>query len=218
MSHSFHTRVVLEGSIGDQGWVTVESVLIRLNTSFTPSGHFQVYSNESFPDANGVTTRIGYDAAVCVQMYEPWIIETYNTSIGIPSVLRIVEKGTGVTSPPPSGTIRGAPIANTRNLNTTGKNPAFFLAHDDNINQVIKDNSRDGFYIPSLAVGPVPPPRPTFTLTLTYSTGRFFHRRWRATGIHRTLPGSIRRDPGASQCGQRSTIPRGVRACRRTVV
>ena len=169
VSQSFHTRLVLgEDSTGDQGWVTVEMILIRLNTSFTPSGRFQVYSNESVPDANGRGTRIGYDAAVCVQMYEPWIIETYNTSVGSPSALRIVEKGSGNTSPLPSGNIRGAPIANTRNLNATGKGPAFYVAHDYSINQVVRDGLRDGFYTPSLTVGPVMPSRPTFTITLIY--------------------------------------------------
>ncbi|KAF9645600.1 hypothetical protein BDM02DRAFT_490337 [Thelephora ganbajun] len=150
VAHSFHTRTILDtGSIGDQGWTTVETVLIRLNTSFTPSGRFPVYSNESVPDANGVQTRIGYDAVVCVQKYEPWIIETYNTSVGSPTALRIVEKGYGSTSLLPSGEIRGNPILNTRSLNTTGKNPAFFVAHDNSINQMVKDNGRDRFYVPS---------------------------------------------------------------------
>ena len=160
-----------------QGWTTVETVLIRLNTSFTPSGRFPVYySNASLPDANGVATRIGYDAAVCVQKYEPWIIEAYNTSVGSPSALRIVEKEYAGTSSPPSGNIQGFPIADTRYLNTTGKNPAFFVAHDNSINQMVKDNGRDHYYVPSPTVGPVIPPR-TFFLTLSYSTGRFLHRR-----------------------------------------
>ena len=161
VAHSFHTRTILDtGSIGDQGWTTVETVLIRLNTSFTPSGRFPVYYNESLID--GVETRIGYDAAVCVEKYEPWIIEAYNTSIGSPTALRIVERGDGSTSLLPSGDIRGPPIANTRYLNTTGKIPAFYVAHDNSINQMVKDNGRDHFYVPSPTVGLVIPSHTTF--------------------------------------------------------
>ena len=178
MAHSFRTRTILDpDAIGDQGWMAVETVLIRLNTSFTPSGRFPVYSNESLPDANGVETRIGYDAAVCVRRYEPWIIEAYNASVGSPSALRIVKKGYGSALPSPSGFIHGTPIVGTRNLNTTGKNPAFYVAHDNSINQMVKDNGRDLFYVPSPTVGPIVPSRPTSVLTLTYSVGRFFHRR-----------------------------------------
>jgi hypothetical protein len=185
VAHSFHTKTILDtGSIGDQGWTTVETVLIRLNTSFTPSGRFPVYSNTSLPDANGVETRIGYDAAVCVQKYEPWFIEAYNTSIGSPTLLRIVEKCYSNTSLP-SGHIRGGPIVNTRDLNTTGKNPAFFVAHDNSINQMVKDNGRDRDYVPSPTVRRVvPSSRTTFSLSLTCLTGSFFHRRRWTRGIH----------------------------------
>lgn len=129
-------------------------MLIRLNTSYTPSGRFPVYSNESIPDANGMETRIGYDVAVCVERYDPWIIEAYNTSVGSPTTLRIVEQAYGNTSLP-SGKIQGDPIQNTRYLNTTGKNPAFYVAHDNSINQMLKDNGLDRSYVPSPTVGRV---------------------------------------------------------------
>jgi len=141
------------GSIHEQGWTTVETVLIRLNTSFTPSGRFPVYG-EPLPDANGVETRIGYDAAVCVQKYDPWITEVYNTSLGSPTTLRIVEGGYGSTSLLPSGGIRGPPLANTRNLNMTGKNAAFLLSHNSSINKMMKDNVRGRRYVPSPNVSP----------------------------------------------------------------
>ena len=163
-AHSFHSHPIPDTDvISDQVWTTVETVLIRLNTSFTPSGRFPVYSNESVTDANGVETRIGYDAAVCVEMHEPWIIEAYNTSVGSPTTLRIDEKGYRNTSLP-SGKIQGDPIQNTRYLNTTGKNLAFVVAHDNSINQMLKDNGRDFFYVPSPTVGPV---------TLTYHNFQF---------------------------------------------
>jgi len=171
-AHSFHSRPIPDtGVISDQVWTTVETVLIRLNASLTPFGHFPIYLNEP---VNGVETRIGYDAAVCVERYEPWIIEAYNTSIGSPTILRIVEKGYRNTSLP-SGKIQGDPIQNTRYLNTTGKFDAYSVAHENSVNQLVKDNGRDFFYVPSPTVrGSRYPCTPRF-LTLTFLTGRFFH-------------------------------------------
>lgn len=173
VAHNFHTRTILDtGAISDQGWTTVETVAIRLNTSLTPRGRFPVYSNA--PGANGVEARIGYDAAVCVERYEPWIVEAYTTSVGFPTILRLVEKGYGNTSLP-SGKIQGDPIPQTRYLNTTRKNPAFYVAHDNGINQMLKDNGRDFFYVPSPTVGRVIPLHTTFFLTLIFLTDCFFH-------------------------------------------
>ena len=152
VAHSYHTRTILDTGNADQGWTTVETVLVRLNTSYTPSGRFPIHSSESVPDANGTETRIGYDAVVCVEKYDPWIVEAYNTSVGSPTILRIVESGYGNTSLP-SGKIQGYPIQNTRYLNTTNKNSAFYVAHDNSINQMVKDNGRDLFYVPSPTVG-----------------------------------------------------------------
>jgi len=218
VAHSFHTRTVLDtGSISDQGWTTVETVLVRLNTSFTPSGRFPIYG-EPVADLNGVETRIGYDAVVCVQRYDPWIVEAYNTSVGSPTVLRIVEEGYGSTLMLPNGGIRGPPLANTRNLNTTGKNRAFYVAHDNSVNQMVKDNGRDRFYVPSPTVSPAVPLHATSFLIWTYLTGHFFHRWGRTRGIHRTVPRPVRGYPCTSRRGQRSTIPCRVGAGSRTTV
>jgi len=75
------------------GWITIEHVLVRLNTSYTPNGKFQLYSDLSVPDEDGNPTRIGYDAAVCLQLIEPWILETYNNTVGLPNSIRLVEPG-----------------------------------------------------------------------------------------------------------------------------
>jgi len=182
------------------GYTAVETVVIRLNTSFTPSGRFPVYSNRTLQDINGTETKVGYDAAVCLQKYDPWIVESYNTSIVSPSALRIVDKGYNITSPSPSGKIRGAPIANTRFLNTTGKDVAFWVAHSNGVNQIWKDNDRGSSYVPSPTVGPAAPPHTIFLLTLTYSAGRCFHRRHWAWGIRRTLSRSPRHYPRTSRC------------------
>jgi len=152
----FHSVLYNEQSPTD-GWTAIETSLIRLNTSLAPSGRFPVYSNQSSPDANGTETRIGHDAAVCLYRYEAWVVETYNSSIVSPSTMRIVEKGNGSTSMSPSGNIRGTPMANTRYLNTTGKTISFFLAHNNGLNMIWKDNDRSANYVPSPTVGPVAP-------------------------------------------------------------
>jgi len=184
---------------GDHGWTTVEAAILQLNTSLTPSGHFPVYLNKSSSDASGMETRIGYDAAVCVHKYEPWIIETYNTSTGSSSALQIVEKGDGSTSLLPSGNIRGARITTNRYLNTTGKDSVFHVAHGngiDRMSEAVTDHGNFlGFYIPSPTVGPTVHPYQTCLLTLTYSTDCFLYG-WRWTsGVYRILPRSIRRYP-----------------------
>ena len=136
----------------DQEWTTVETVLIRYNTVFAVNGSFPLYV---------ARTKIGYDAAVCVQKYEPWIIEVYNTTFASPSILRIVEKGNGSTSAPLSGhnVFQGTTVAGTRYLNTTGKSYTFKAAHGNAIHQMMKINDGgDGqywHYVPTPTVGHV---------------------------------------------------------------
>ena len=152
----------------DYEWSTVETVLIRFDTRSTTNGTFPVHAE------NTAGWEIGYDAAVCVQKYEPWIVEAYNATFASPSILRLVEKGNGSTSSP-SGKIRGTPIASTRYLNASNKKFTFDAAHGNGIRQMMKVNY--GYYAPSPIVGPDASQRTRFLLTSTYSTGRFFHRR-----------------------------------------
>ena len=136
--------------VGDQGWTTVETVLIQLSTTSTPSGRFPV-----------VSTGTGFDAAVCVQKYEPWIVGVYNTSIAPPSALGIIKRGEGSTSLLPSGNIRGAQIGGTtRYLNATQKYSAFVVAHTNSIHRMkeVSSGDPDFLYRPFLTVGPVVPP------------------------------------------------------------
>ena len=184
----------LDNSFVYPGLTTVEMVLIRLDTDFASSAHFPVYWNVS-------GTRIGYDAAVCVQRWDPWIVETSNTTTSSPSVVGIVAKGSGGTLPQPSGKLKGHPVTNTRRLNVAGKDAAFRTVYNNSFGQMIKDNGRSGRYIPSPTVGPIVPPHTTFLLTPTYSTGSFSHQwRW-ASWIHRALPGPGRHYPRTGQCG-----------------
>lgn len=136
VAHSFHSRTVLDSTNDpSQGWTTVETTLVRLNTSHTPSGIFPVYGPPT-PDINGIETRIGYDVAVCVERYEPWVVETYNSSVGSPTALGIVNFG-GII---PYGTqkMQGKPVMDSRALNSSYKNPAFYVAHDNSVNQMVK--------------------------------------------------------------------------------
>jgi len=71
----------------------------------------------------------------------------------------------GSTSLSPSGSIKGAPIANTRNLNTTGKFSAFLLAYAGSTDRVMNDNGRYRPYFPYPTVGPVVSPRTPSLLT-----------------------------------------------------
>jgi len=131
------------------GWTIVEVVLVRTANEYTPSGYFPTYSNRSEGYA------IGCDAVVCVQKYEPWIIEASNTSTASPSVLRVVGRGDGSVSLSPSGTIRGAPLPNLRYLNTTNKEYPFHIGYLSGTEQLTSDNGRlRNRYAPTPAVCP----------------------------------------------------------------
>jgi len=203
----------------DQEATSVETFILRFDTEDTPSGRFPVYLNKTLPHADFAPGHvIGYDAAVCIQRYEPWMIEAYNTSIASPSALRIIGKGTRSTPLSPSGNIQGAPVDNTRYLNTTGKVLAFGVAYTNSINKMVKEITRETDYLPSPTVGPPLPPRTAFLLTSTYSAGRFFYRRRWTLRIHRTLQGPARSHPRTDWCSLHSTIRRGVWTRRRTII
>jgi len=158
----------------NQGWATIDTILIQLTTGSTPSGHFPVYSMGRWGLQN--ESWVGYDAAVCVQRYESWIVETYNTSITSPSILRLVGKGNGDTPLLPSGNIRGTPIANTRYLNTTGKGNTFSSANQHAIDWMQIDINPSAISPSNSAVGPSAPTCTTLFLTSTYSADYFSHR------------------------------------------
>ena len=71
--------------------MTMENIFIRLNSTYAPNGAFPAQSN-SVPDEKGRTTVIGYDAAVCLELYEPWIVEVYNCTVAFPKTTQIVDK------------------------------------------------------------------------------------------------------------------------------
>jgi len=96
VAHSIRSSPLSMGKDG-KGFVTIENILVRLNTSYAPHGAFPVLSKETLPDENGTATFIGYDAVVCLELYEPWVLDVYNSSVGLPASFRIVGKGPSVT-------------------------------------------------------------------------------------------------------------------------
>ena len=155
------SSVIAPRVANDQGWVTVETAVIRLNTSLTPSGRFPVYSDLSLY-WGGV--RLGLDAVVCVQKYEAWIVEAYNTSTGSSFALGVIEKQNDSTSLSPSGTIQGAQIENARSINATGKDLVFSVVHGAGVQRFWEANLYqgrlpEGHYTPTPTVGSTMPTR-----------------------------------------------------------
>lgn len=115
-------------------------VSVRLNDTYTPSGIFPLYGDPIL-NATGASTRIGYDAAICVEAYEPWIMESFNSTGLTPASRRVVRNGAGL--PEPSSSDPGGVAVTrlndvTRNINSTGKFTAFAAAHDNSVNQMVK--------------------------------------------------------------------------------
>ncbi|KAG6915381.1 hypothetical protein DXG01_011753 [Tephrocybe rancida] len=159
VGHSFFSRPVSMGGDG-KGWISIEEVLVRLNTSYTPNGSYARKSDQTVPDAQGNPTWIGYDAAICVELFEPWIVEVYNSTTGQPSTMRIVGPGNEVhstDSPELEEKIIGLPVSVTdpdtnRQLNSSRLADIYISTHGNSVNQILKDNGRDAYYVPSPTV------------------------------------------------------------------
>jgi len=123
---------ITKGEQPGNGWVGLETVLVRLNNSFVPSGQFPVFSEIPETDAAGRETRIGYDVAVCVELYEPWVIEVfYNSNFGLVATVRIVEQANTINNARGErnvGVVRGSDVP--RVLSSTGKVDPFFVRWD----------------------------------------------------------------------------------------
>lgn len=125
------------------GWVQLETVLVRLNTTHTPHGSFPLLGDLLPPGAAGRASdsRVGFDAAVCVELYEPWVLDTANATAGLPHALRIAGPGSRAgDAAGPLEVREGAMLPKdvARGLNSTGKFSPFVVAHDNSVNQIIK--------------------------------------------------------------------------------
>ncbi|KAJ7087271.1 hypothetical protein B0H15DRAFT_843326 [Mycena belliarum] len=152
VAHSFKSVPMSMGEDG-KGFVSIETLLVRLNTTYTPKGTFLTHTDIPMPDVNGTNTFIGVDAAVCLELYEPWVVETYNNSMGVPSTTRIASKGNAIVDANPAQEINTRPpLTDTslkRELTSTNLLAVYDVAHGNSANQILKDNGRDAFYVPS---------------------------------------------------------------------
>ena len=127
-AHSSQDYPLPTSELGN-GWVWTETLLVRLNNSYAPNANFPVWSADPIEDASGSSTRIGYDAAICVKMYEPWIVQIYNSSLGVPTTMTIVSKSASTDFETDDGN-RGPRLDSyTRALNSTGKYFPFFMRY-----------------------------------------------------------------------------------------
>jgi len=67
----------------------VDVHLARINTAFPTNGSFPVTAS-----VNG--SQIGYDAAVCLEVVEPWILQAYNITGGSPYTTEFFGRGDNV--------------------------------------------------------------------------------------------------------------------------
>ncbi|CAG7848432.1 SubName: Full=Uncharacterized protein {ECO:0000313/EMBL:CCA71241.1} [Serendipita indica DSM 11827] len=143
VAHQFRSRPIENGNKG-WGWLELEVIMIRLNTTYTPGGSFGTYSTDK---------SIGYDAAVCVEAIEPYVVDAYNSTSGRAGSIRIVGKGDvlrgGLNNGERSGhTLDGFDAV----LNSTKKFEPFAAGHENSRGQIIKDNGRDFWWVPNPTV------------------------------------------------------------------
>ncbi|KAK0237139.1 hypothetical protein EDD85DRAFT_771192 [Armillaria nabsnona] len=147
VAHTLKSNPVTMGEEGF-GWISIEWVLVRLNTTYSRDGTFAIYSDEYVLDKNGRETWIGYDAAVCLELYEPYIVETYNSTTGVPSSTGIISQDKEITDSSDEkrtgNTVTGSTIK--RQLNSTELHYVYETLHGNSVNQMIKDNGRDASY------------------------------------------------------------------------
>ena len=67
------------------GWTQIELTLVRLNTSEVPNATFPLTAPLTVlpGEFEAVGARMGIDAAICVEAIEPWVVEVFNSSVGV---------------------------------------------------------------------------------------------------------------------------------------
>ncbi|KDQ11823.1 hypothetical protein BOTBODRAFT_57228 [Botryobasidium botryosum FD-172 SS1] len=87
-SHS-GTFFWLDDGTSGQGWKVIDVHLVRINTAIPSNGSFPVTAS-----VNG--SQIGYDAAVCLEVIEPWVLQAYNTTGSSPRTTKFFGRGDNV--------------------------------------------------------------------------------------------------------------------------
>jgi len=112
------------------GWVMVETVLVRVDKQYAPNSKFSASLEFQSDQASTVNfIDVGFDAVICTETYEPWIVQIYNSSLGVPTTMAIVGKSATTDFETDYGD-RGPYLDSyTRTLNSTGKDTAFRLGY-----------------------------------------------------------------------------------------
>ncbi|QRW22081.1 hypothetical protein RhiXN_09668 [Rhizoctonia solani] len=162
VTHSFSWFPVNQGEDGN-GWVSIEIVMVRLNESYTaPNSSFQVYGELGNRENR---TRIGFDAAICVEEVRGYVVDAYNSSAGSPVSLALKYHGTQLnTSMPTIGqdaSKHEVPRRIEEPLSQPGVEPGISSAnkfavynasHYNARNIMLKDNGRDWWFAPNPTV------------------------------------------------------------------
>ncbi|CAE6465083.1 unnamed protein product [Rhizoctonia solani] len=162
VSHSFSWFPVRRGEDGN-GWVSIEIVMVRLNESYTAENStFQVYG-ELGTRLN--RTRIGFDAAICVEEVKGYVLDAYNSSAGSPVSISLQYNGTQLD---PSALSLGQdpskyqapkrigqPLSTPglqHSISSVGKFAVYNASHYNARNIMLKDNGRDWWFAPNPTV------------------------------------------------------------------
>ncbi|KAF4602487.1 hypothetical protein EYR40_005696 [Pleurotus pulmonarius] len=146
ISHSFKSDPVSMGQDG-KGFTSLEVLLVRVDTSFTPKGVYPVTRTATTPPQT-----IGYDGAICLELFEPWVLETYNSTVGAPTSTRIVSKGNEIANVG-AELNTGARLSGVkRQLDSSNLSSVYDVAHGNSVNQLLKDNGHGSPYAPNPTV------------------------------------------------------------------
>jgi len=123
LAHSFFSPPPTTGESGNE-YVEMETILVRLDEGWAPKASSPVWSWNSIVAGHEVSPsmHVSYDAIVCVKMYEPWIVQIYNSSLGVPTTMNIV--GKSATADFQTDYRNREPY--TEALNYTGKDSAYY--------------------------------------------------------------------------------------------
>ncbi|QRW22058.1 transmembrane protein [Rhizoctonia solani] len=162
VTHSFSWFPVNQGEDGN-GWVSIEIVMVRLNESYTaPNSSFQVYGELGNRENR---TRIGFDAAICVEEVRGYVVDAYNSSAGSPVSLALKYRGTQLnTSMPTIGQDTSKhevpkrieePLSKPgvqHGISSANKFAVYNASHYNARNIMLKDNGRDWWFAPNPTV------------------------------------------------------------------
>jgi hypothetical protein len=117
------------------GWEFLEVYFVRLNTAYAPQGKFPL--KYTFSDTYNQDT-VGFDAVVCLELIEPWIVRVHNSTTASPRTLRVLGPGGIINDLNGEEERRGERLRSevSRNLTSARKYRAFDVAHRGAIDQI----------------------------------------------------------------------------------